>query len=191
MTIASVFLGGIVIGGNSAIAYVFTTKSPFIGVELIGLSPAIFGLWRLIPSAGTLCGSFLSTFLSARYSTRSLVWTGMTMMGAGVAITLLAFAFKIVNPWTLFLPMGFALIGLPLTYSAISSSVLSESTNRSTTSASLAFVNLSVTTIAVIVVSTVATKSALFLPVLQIFFVGMMFAVTIIYVSNERKRVQP
>ncbi len=183
----SVLLGSIILGATSGISYVFSTKAPFIGIEVIGLSADEFGLWRLVPSMGTVVGAFLSAFLSARFSPRPLVWTGMAIMGTAVTATLLFFAFGIINTWTLFLPIAFGFPGLSITYAAISSSITSEASDKSNASAVMTFFNMGVSAIAVLIVGVIATRSALFLPIMQIILVLLTFVAIGTYVAIHRR----
>lgn len=183
----SVLLGGLIIGATSGISYVFSTKSPFIGIELIGLTADDFGLWRLVPSMGTVVGAFLSAYLSSRYSPRPLVWAGMTIMGIAVITTFIFFSFGIINTWTLFLPIAFGFPGLSITYSAITSSITSEASDKSNASAVMTFFNMGIAAIAVLIVGLVATKSALFLPLMQIILVLFTFVSISIYIAIHRR----
>ena len=183
----SVLLGSLILGANSGISYVFSTKAPFIGIELIDLSADVYGLWRLVPSLGTVTGAILSAYLSARYAPRPLVWTGMIVVALSVATTLTFFAFGIINVWTLFIPTTLGFPGLTITYAAISSSITSEATDKSNASAVMTFLNMIVSAISVLIVGVVATKSALFLPLMQFILVLLTFLSIGIYVIIHRR----
>lgn len=183
----SVLLGSLILGANSGISYVFSTKAPFVGIELIGMSADAYGLWRLIPSCGTVVGAMLSAYLSARYSPRPLVWTGMIIVAAAVLTTLIFFALGVINVWTLFVPIGLGFPGLSITYAAISSSITSEASDKSNASAVMAFFNMLVSMLSVLIVGLVATKSALFLPFMQLVLVVLAFVSITIYIAIHKR----
>lgn len=152
-------------GCGSAMVYLFASKSPFIGIKVIGLDPETFGAFNLIPSAGMLLGSFLVTGLVGRFSLYSLLLCGITGSLIATLVMLLFFSFGDLSWWILFLPAFFIYASESLVYANVSSFGLTTATNKSNASAVLNFINMSTAVIAVFLSELILPESALLLPI--------------------------
>ena len=158
-------ISGLMIGCGSAVIYIFAAKSPFIGIDLIGLTPAAFGAYNLIPLVGMLLGAFCSAQLAGRISLFNLLLLGVTASLTATLTMLIPFSLGMLNALSLFLPMFLIYIAESLVFANISSFGLAHAKNKSNGSAILNFISLSVTVIAVLLSELIYPESAILLPV--------------------------
>jgi len=157
-------LHGILTGLSTTALYIFTTISPYIVIERIGLSPDQFGLWAFIPPLGIVSGSLISRTFSARMNPRVNMLCGILVVIIGTIALSLCFANSLVTVWTLFIPMYFVYIGCNLIWANASSKGLSESTDKSNASAVIQFTNMSTATVGVFLVGAFNPTATMLLP---------------------------
>ncbi len=167
-------ISGLIMGCGSSVIYIFAMKSPFIGINLIGLSPEKFGLYNFIPLVGMISGSLLASRLAGRFVLINLLAGGI--LGALVATMtmLVPFALSAITPWTLFLPMVLIYIAESIVFAHISSFALAGAKNKSNASAVLNFINMSMTVVAVLLCELIYPESAFVLPLSFAFFFLLM-----------------
>lgn len=165
---------GIIMGCGTAIVYIFAAKAPFIGINLIGMQPNVFGVYNLIPVAGMLLGAYLAAKLAGRLSVLNILLIGII---ASLVMTLsmfIPFFLSVLNPMTLFFPMLLIYVAASLIFANISALGLSHAKNKSNGSAVLNFINLSIAVIAVLIIEFIYPDSALVMPASFIAIFGMM-----------------
>jgi multidrug resistance protein len=155
---------GLMWGCASSVLYIFTTKAPYIGINIIGLSPEMFGIYNLIPVSGILIGSILSYKLTGRYSTFTLLIIGIIGSFASTLTMFIPFGLGIVNGWSLFFPMFLIFTTLFPIVAHISSYGLANAQDKSNASAVMNFINLSTTVVAIIFSQLIYPDSALLMP---------------------------
>ncbi len=166
---------GFMMGLGSAVIYVFATKAPFIGIDLIGLTPDVFGNYNLIPLIGMLLGALLAAKLAGRFSLLTLLLMGIVGSFVFSCIMLVPFVAGAVSVWSLFLPIVFIYLAESLVFANISAFGLSHATNKSNGSAILNFINLSTTVVAVLLLEFIYPESALLMPLSFIVFFAIIF----------------
>lgn len=162
-------------GCGTAIVYVFASKSPFIGIKLIGMNPEVFGSYNLIPSVGMLLGSFLASRLVGRFPFFHLLLIGISGSFVATLSMLVPFALGTLNQWLLFLPMFFIYASESIVYANVSSFGMTTAKNKSNASAILNFINMSTAFFAVLLSELIFPESALLMPVSFFFFFLLMF----------------
>jgi MFS family permease len=161
-------------GCGGAVIYIFGSKSPFIGIDIIGLSPAKFGIYNLIPPIGLIIGSFLASALIGRFAAMKIIkWA---IFGAILALMTMLFPFAISGPtaMSLFLPMALIYIFQAVGYANISSYGLSTAKNKSNASAVFNFLNIGTIVISVFLSEIIFPESALAMPLFFLFFLLFM-----------------
>ncbi len=150
----------------------FTAVSPFIGITVIGLSPAIYGIYFILAIGGIVIGSLVSSRIVAYLDSKKTIFIGLLIAGIGILIMTVFFYFDWVCEWTLFLPIGIHFFGIALIYS--SAAVLStvHISDKSNGSAILSFINLSLAALAVNIVSLL--DAPIFLPLSLLLLVCLM-----------------
>lgn len=165
-----IILCSIILGFTAAFIYVFSSESPFIGIDQMGLSPERFGYLNLIPSLGMVVGAFFSNNLAGKVDTSKTLSIGISVALGGSVAMLLLFLFNVLNWWTLFAPVALVYGGLSLLVSNTASIALSHAKDKSTASAVMNFINLGVCVIAVFLISAIPSDAAFILP---LFFLGL------------------
>ena len=166
---------GFMMGLGSAVIYMFATKAPFIGIDLIGLTPDVFGNYNLIPLIGMLLGALLAAKLAGRFSLLTLLLMGIVGSFVFSCIMLVPFVAGAVSVWSLFLPIVFIYLAESLVFANISAFGLSHAANKSNGSAILNFINLSTTVVAVLLLEFIYPESALLMPLSFIVFFAIIF----------------
>lgn len=164
------------VGLSTAAIYIFSTLSPYIAIQRMGLSPDAFGLWSLVPSLGLLTGAIVSRMLSKRNAHINML-SGILIILVGALILSLCFINQVINVWSLFVPMFIINIGTNLTWSNASAKALSEATDKSNASAVMQFTNVGLATVAVFLVEVVPPTTTLLLPCAFGLILVLMFAV--------------
>lgn len=100
-------------GFSSACIYVFGAEGPFIGIHLLHIAPASYGLLGLTPFIGTLLGCVINIRLTQVSGAYMLKFAFLLELIATL-IMLLSFLFHMINLATLLLPMGLLCIGHPI-----------------------------------------------------------------------------
>jgi multidrug resistance protein len=157
-------LNALLMGCVSSSFYIFSTLSPYVGINHIGLAPDQFGLWNLILCVGLIGGIGLTQWFAGRENPRLAIWIGILIMAFFALAMFLFFSFSLINAWTLFIPATLMRVGSHSIWSNASSSGLAGSHDKSNTSAVMQFVNLSTTTLGVFLVGFFHTTDMLILP---------------------------
>lgn len=99
----------------SSMFFTYASASPHIGIKLLGLSPAEYGLYFAFAPAGFITGNFLSGRLSVTFGTDRMITAGnLLALVATLCATGLALA-GIFTPFALFAPFFFVAISNGLT----------------------------------------------------------------------------
>jgi DHA1 family bicyclomycin/chloramphenicol resistance-like MFS transporter len=160
-------------GCGGAIIYIFASKSPFIGITLIGLTPDKFGIYNLIPPIGMMMGSFLVSSLIGRPVIKIIYWT---TLGSLVAVLTMLIPFAAWGPSTfsLFIPMALIFLSQAIGYANISSYGLSTAQNKSNASAVFNFLNITTIVVSVLLAEFIFPEAPLAMPLFFLFFFGLM-----------------
>lgn len=89
--------------------FLYLSGSPFLMIEVFGLSPREFGLWWIIPVVGNFAGSYVCARLTRRFALTTLlgIGAGSTAFGGALMLALAGVA----HPLAVVAPMTFYLIG--------------------------------------------------------------------------------
>ena len=96
---------------SSTIFFSFISGAPYVMVGLLHRPATEYGLYFMLVAGGFMLGNFASVRLMTRYTTLSLMTTGMLIALAGVAIAILFVMAGVLSPLTLFLPVMLAQFG--------------------------------------------------------------------------------
>jgi Bcr/CflA subfamily drug resistance transporter len=164
----------LIMGCGAAIIYIFASKAPFIGINIIGLSPDKFGAYNLVPPIGMILGSFLAAALIGRFQVLNLLFGGISASLLATLTMLIPFAIFAPTSASLFFPMVLIYLAQATVYANVSSYGLSTAKNKSNASAVLNFINISTAVIAVLLSEFIFPESALALPLFFVFFFCLM-----------------
>lgn len=160
-----IVISGLLMGCGSAVVYIFASKSPFIGINLIGLEPVVFGTYNLIPLIGMVLGTVLAAKLAGRISVLNLLFIGALGSFLTTFAMFIPFSMGLLNVWTLFIPMVFIYLVEAMVYANASSFGLAHAQNKSNGSAVINFINLSATVLAVLFAEFIYPESAIVMPI--------------------------
>lgn len=158
-------LSGCVMGCSTAVIYIFASKAPFIGIDLLGLSPERFGQYNLIPLVGLVMGSLISMRIAGRYSVIMILFVGIVGALIATFTMLIPFFLDMPKVWSLFVPMGIIYIALAHVSANISSFGLAHSKNKSNGSAVINFINLGIGFLGVLFSQLIFPESPYVMPV--------------------------
>ncbi len=145
-------LHAFLVGLSTSMFYIFASVAPSIAIDLIGLSPAAYGLWAIVPMLGLVTGTVVAHILANR-APRSNMLSAILIILIAIVIMALCFANSWIYPATLFLPMVLTLIGTNLLWINASSRGLSEATDKSNASAVIQFTNIGLATLGTLIAS--------------------------------------
>jgi DHA1 family bicyclomycin/chloramphenicol resistance-like MFS transporter len=94
-------------GFTSAAFFAFLAGAPFVTIELMGRSPAEYGLYFAFVPSGYMLGNFASGRFATRVGSNRLILAGLVICAAGVAAMALVFGMGVMRPAALFVPMFF------------------------------------------------------------------------------------
>lgn len=95
----------------SGVFFAFLAGAPYVTIELMGRSPAEYGLYFAMVPAGYILGNFLTARFASRIGTVRMMLIGIVLTIIGVACMATAFAAELHHPLSLFAPMFFIGIG--------------------------------------------------------------------------------
>jgi predicted MFS family arabinose efflux permease len=181
----------VLIGLGSSIILTFTVKAPFIGIELLNLSPEAFGLLSMIPPFGLILGSLAYRALSTHLKPIQMTFIGVSWVFLIAATVLALFSFGIINVWTLFIPMPFMIMGTVLSYTHSSALVMGTAVNKSNTSAMMNFMNVASTVVWLFALGAIYPQNILIMPIF-FFVMGILMillAVQLFFYLKKYKRL--
>jgi predicted MFS family arabinose efflux permease len=167
--------------------YIYATLSPYIAIQVLGLSPPAFGLWNLIPAIGLLCGAFISQHFASKTTPRTNIASGILIAFLGTLVMAYFFSWDLRSEWTLFLPQFFIQIGSNLAWSNSSAKGLSESVDKSNAAAVLQFINLSGAVIGVYLVGRFSPGAEMLLPSAYLIALVSMFVIWISLKAHHKR----
>jgi MFS transporter, DHA1 family, multidrug resistance protein len=91
----------------TAMFFAFLAGAPYVMIELMGRSPAEYGLYFAIVPGGYILGNFLTGRLAGRMGPNRMILAGIFLALAGIGAMAMAFAFGPSNAIALFAPMFF------------------------------------------------------------------------------------
>jgi MFS transporter, DHA1 family, multidrug resistance protein len=101
----------LVISLAMAMFYAFAAGAPYIAIELMGRSPAEYGLYFALIPGGYIFGSFAASRLARRLLGNWIILIGLFISLTAVIVMALIFAGGSMHPATLFVPTFFICVG--------------------------------------------------------------------------------
>ena len=155
---APLVIAGILMGIATSFNYVFATEAPFLVMNELNYSAAVFGVLNLIPASGLLLGSVLSGRLAHRVRAITILFCGSLGLLIVSFVMSLLFARGAFNLWTIFLPVFFIFLSFGAINANAPAYAFSKGLNRAYASATLQSINLLIAASAVLVLSYLPLK---------------------------------
>lgn len=162
----------VITGFSGACIYVFGAEGPFIGIHLLHIQPAIYGILALTPYLGVLAGSIIVVRLSKRnpLSVFKLAFC-FELIASIIMFTL--FAFHLILLPTMLIPMGLFCIGHPIIAATMVSLSMHQTDDKSNGSAVVNFTSICVPVLMTFLLTAIHSQHAIVMPI--IFLIGMVF----------------
>lgn len=160
----------LLIGFSGASVYVFGAEGPFIGIALLHVPPALYGLLGFTPYIGTLIGSLIVVRLSQLNPIFLLKMAFLFELTASLVMFFL-FVSHIVTLYSLLIPMGLFCIGHPIFAATGASLSMQQSNDKSNASSVMNFSSMTVPIFMTFLLSTLHVAGAWIMPV--IFLIGL------------------
>ncbi|OGV28323.1 MAG: hypothetical protein A3E88_02695 [Legionellales bacterium RIFCSPHIGHO2_12_FULL_35_11] len=157
-------------GFSGACVYVFGAEGPFIGIHLLHVPPAIYGILALTPYFGTLLGSIVVVRLS-KINPLSVIKIAFCFELIASVIIFILFALHFISLATMLIPMGFFCFGTPLIAATCVSLAMQQTEDKSNGSAVLNFTSLCVPVLMTFLLTAIHSQQAIVMPI--IFLIGM------------------
>lgn len=157
-------------GFSGACVYVFGAEGPFIGIHLLQVPPAIYGILALTPYFGTLVGSMIAVRLSKQNPLFVIKLAFGFELTASIIMFLL-FLFHLISLPTMLIPMGLFCIGHPIIGATTISLSMQQTDDKSNGSAIINFISICVPVLMTLLLTAIHSQHAIVLPI--IFLIGM------------------
>ena len=171
-------------GLMASFIYIIASGAPFIGIDKIGLSAAIYGVLLFIPYCAQFIGALCSAHLSKRLSAYRVIACGYSSVVLGSLFMFISFLLHWINVFSFILPICFIMLGLPMVYSSVTVMALREFEDKATGSAVMSFITMSVTLAITLVLTFLPNQNPLMMPLL--FIVVLTFAITALWQARRR-----
>ena len=172
-----------IIGGTTAILYIFASVGPLIVVNYLKIRADIYGMLNLILTCGLLLGNIIVLNMR-KVNTLKMIKLGLWVMAVGVIIYWLLFIIGIINVYSIFLPGFIVFLGIALLYSSAATLAMSNAQDKASASAIMSFVNVGFGCAGTIVAAVLPFESETNLPVCLLLII-LILAVVLFY-GNQK-----
>ena len=100
---------------SSGAYFSFLGGAPFVGEQVLGLTPTVLGMWFALVAIGYMIGNFLSGRYPQRFGIENMMLAGSVVAASGAALTLWLMATFPPHASFLFGPMAFVGLGNGMT----------------------------------------------------------------------------
>ncbi|NNM42952.1 MAG: MFS transporter [Chlamydiae bacterium] len=154
-------------GISTGIIYIFAAEAPFLAIELMRITPAIYGYLNIIPSVGMIIGSLLLIKIAKKFSPQLILFFAILASLTGIVAMGLLLKQGFLNEWSLFLPFAFSQIGNVIIFPVASAEVLSKMHDKSYASSTMQFCNIGLATLLTWIVGATFSKVPISLPIVM------------------------
>lgn len=177
----------VIFGCSGILAYVFSADGPFIGIHSLGFSAANYGMLALLPTIGMLIGAVLSARMTAYYTSRQLIYFGMSCEIAGAVGMLIFFLLHLVSMVTMLVPMSLIYFGHAYVGGNAASSAIYFAIDKANGSAVMNFVGMAMTVVGTFALAMIPDKVPFVMPTIFLCSLLVMF---IMQLSLKNKVIQ-
>lgn len=168
-----VISSGLLVGICSASVYIFAAVAPFIGMQLMHLSPERYGAYNLFPALGMVSSSLISSYFSPKMLPTQAIKLGLSLLSLGTVLLLAALLLWPENPLSLFVPMVVIYLGPGFIFANALNLGLEKTADKSNGSAMISFLNMASSCVWVLALANVHIHHATILPMLFIILVAL------------------
>ncbi|MBS0625466.1 MAG: MFS transporter [Verrucomicrobia bacterium] len=176
-------------GLSTGVLFIFAQEAPFVGMDLIGLTPAQYGMFYFVPAVGIASGSIFTRWLASYAGAQMAMLLGILVQFGSSILMALFFFGDWMSGWALFLPQIFMQIGDSFLFNNASSAALSEASDKSNASAIMLFINSCIGFLGNYIVGSFVPRSLFSLPAV-FFAVGVIMLILWIILAISSKKHQ-
>jgi MFS family permease len=132
----------VIYGLMASFIYVTASAAPFVAVNRIGMTAAHYGTLILLPYGGQLIGALIAGRMSQKLTGYQIMRLGYSLTIAGCIALFICFLLNCVTVWSLFIPLFFVMMGLPITYSAVAVMAMAGAEDKASSSAVMSFITM-------------------------------------------------
>lgn len=170
----AILSGGLLAGTCSGTSYAFATLTPFIGIQLMGMSPETYGSYSLIPIIGIVCGALAHNYCSRFWTQKQSLKFGLAIEAIGIFLLLILLSFWGQSAIALFTPIILVNFGVAgFIYGNAIALALNTTYDKSNGSAGISFLNMGFSCLLVLVLGTQKIHNVLILPIVYIGLIGL------------------
>lgn len=159
-------------GFSSACIYVFGAEGPFIGIHLLHIAPATYGLLGLTPFIGTFIGS-LAAIRMAKFNPILVLKIAFLLELVAALTMFVAFVLHWVTLFTMLVPMGLLCIGHPIMAGTSLSLAMRQTEDKGNGSAVMNFSGMSMPVLMTFLLGILHIGAAWIMPL--IFLISLFF----------------
>lgn len=173
-----------IVGFSGACVYVFGAEGPFIGIYLLHVHPAVYGILALTPYLGTLLGSVIVVRLS-KINPLLVIKVAFYFELVASIIMFILFLLHIVSLKSMLIPMGIFCIGQPIIAATAISLAMQETNDKSNGSAIINFSSICVPVLMTFSLTLLHSQNPVVMPV--IFLVSLvLMAITFWWCAGKK-----
>lgn len=173
----------LIAGFSGACVYVFGAEGPFIGIHLLRIEPAMYGMLALTPYLGTLLGSLVVVRLS-KVNPFPVIKVAFCFELIASIVMFILFAFHFVSLKTMLIPMGFFCIGQPIIAATTISLSMHETNDKSNGSAIVNFASICIPVSMTLLLSITHSQNPVVMPFIFLISLTLM-AMTFMWCVRE------
>ena len=163
-------------GFSSACVFVFGAEGPFIGIHMLHVQPAVYGILGFTPYIGTFIGSLIVVRLSKIDPIRVLK-IAFSLECIATLLMLIFFVTHHISLYTMLIPMGIFCIGTPIMSATAASLSMQQSKDKANASSVMNFSAISMPVLMTFILSSLHTTSGMIMPI--IFLMALCFMVCV------------
>lgn len=127
-------------GLNVSFIYIIAGAAPFIGINLIQLSPIVYSIFILIPYSSQILGALFSGKFSHLLSAYRILYVTYTAIIIGSLFMFVTFLSGWINTFSLIFPLCLVMFGIPISSSNMTVMALLEFEDKATGASVMSFI---------------------------------------------------
>lgn len=171
-------------GFSSACIYIFGAEGPFIGIHILHIKPAAYGLLGLTPFIGTFIGSLLLLRLTHIHPISVLKIAFLLELIAAL-VMFAFFKFHFVTLFTFLVPMGLLCMGHPILSGTSLPLAMSQTEDKANGTAMMSFVSMSMPVLITLLLGMLRIKGPWIMPLIFLISLFLMVCAYIFLVRGK------
>ncbi len=146
--------------------FIFVTQGPYLGIDVIGLTPQVYGWLSWIPMLGMAGGCILSARLAGKQSPRITMISGIILALTGILAMAACFANNYITVGSFFVLVAIVMVGIYVVSPTVLAAALNEAKDKSNATAVSQFINIGMAFVATLILSLFPSHIPMLFPAL-------------------------